>query len=377
MPKTAAHAVLRVRLAMSAQVGFVYKKSFHIMIKAFFGVFCLLGLLSRPALADVINYQGRLSLNGTPISGVNRFKFALIGEQGATVWTSEAIPLQVNNGVYAVRLGDSQQAPPIPVTVLQETSLKLRIWLDRNEKGWIPVGNDVPVSYEKPLSSSGGSGENRAILAELRDIHALLAGQQKNNQNNPPPEPPQIVTVSITGAPSLGKAEAPLVLIEFLDYQCPFCSRYQNDVFARLKTNYVDTGKLRVIACNLPLPFHSAAEPAARAAICATAQGKFWALRDQLFVTGRALSSEAISQAVQAAGMDAAKYAACTNDTATTETLLKDGQEAKEAGIEATPSFVLGRAVAGKVTGLKIIGAQPYPNFAAEIDKMLAAGGGP
>jgi protein-disulfide isomerase len=254
----------------------------------------------------------------------------------------------------------------------QAAILKLRIWLDRNEKGWSRVGDDALVSYENnPTAISGG--DNGAILAELRGIHSLLAGQQRNN---PAPEPPQIVTVSITNAPSLGKTNASLVLVEFTDFQCPFCIRFQNEVFARLKTNYVDTGKLRIVSRNLPLAFHSFAGPAARAAICANAQGKFWPMRDKLFAANPSLSIEAINQAGRDAGLDLAALAVCATNPATADLLLKDGAEAKAAAIEATPSFVLGRAVAEKVTGLKIIGAQSYTGFAAEIDKMLAAGGG-
>jgi protein-disulfide isomerase len=343
-------------------------------MKAFFWVLCSFVLLTVAVEADVINYQGRLSENGAPFNGISHFKFALIGEQGAAVWSSQEIALQVNDGIYAVRLGDSAQAPPINAAVLdQGSAIKLRIWLDRNEKGWVKVGDDIPVAYETTSPSITSGGESSAILAELRDIHALLAGQQKAA---PAPDSPQIVTVSIAGAPSLGNTEAPLVLVEFTDFQCPFCIKFQSEVFAQLKTNYVDTGKLRVVSHNLPLPFHPFAEPAALAAICADAQGKFWPMREKLFAIGNPLSLEAINHVAQSVGLDAANYAACVTNAETAGVLLKDGQEAKAAAIDATPSFVLGRDVGGKVTGLKIVGAQPYANFAAEINKMLAAGGG-
>jgi protein-disulfide isomerase len=343
-------------------------------MQPFLKAICCLILLTGQALAEVINYQGRLSVNGVPVNGISRFKFALVGEQGAAVWSSQEIILQVNHGVYAVRLGDSAQAPTISEALLhQGTPVKLRIWFDRNEKGWARVGDDILVSRENAAPPIAGGGEGSAMLAELREIHALLAGQNKGEH---PPEAPQIVTVSIVGAPSLGKAGAPLVLVEFTDFQCPFCIKFQNEVFARLKTNYVDTGKLRIVSHNLPLAFHSFAGPAARAAICADAQGLFWPMREKLFAAGKSLSDEAINQVARDVGLDAAKFAACVTNKDTADVLLRDGQEAKTAAIEATPTFVLGRDVAGKVTGLKIIGAQPYAAFASEIDKMLAAGGG-
>ena len=87
---------------------------------------------------------------------------------------------------------------------------------------------------------------------------------------------------------SLGRADAPLTIVEFTDYQCPYCRQFQAQTFAQLKKNYIDTGKLRFIVRDLPLEFHSAARPAAEAAHCAAEQGKFWEMHHALLDRQRA-----------------------------------------------------------------------------------------
>ena len=276
--------------------------------------------------------------------------------------------MNVSNGAYAVRLGDSAQAPPISDAVLRGVvPLKLRVLFDRSEKGWAAAGADALLTRDKPPEAIGGGNETSAILSELREIHALLAGKQGGTQ----PQTPEIVTVPIAGAPSLGNADAPLVLVEFTDFQCTFCVKFHNEAFEQLKTQYVAAGKLRVVSHHVPLPFHQFAEPAARAAHCAEAQGKFWQMRERLFAANGTLSDDTIKQAAQDAKLDMVQFEACFTSKETAAAVQNDMQQAKVVGIEATPTFVLGKVVEGTVTGLKIIGAQPFTSFEAEIKKQL------
>jgi protein-disulfide isomerase len=321
------------------------------------------------ACAGVINYRGRLSMHGAYLEGIGRFKFALVSAQGATLWASSEMPLSVSNGAYAVRLGDSAQAPPIPEAALQgKAPSRLRIWFQREAQRWAIAGPDVPLTDERPPPANLDGNQAAAILAELHEIRALLAS---NNQGGSRPLAPELVTVSTAGAPSLGAEDAPLVLVEFTDFQCAFCIKFQNEVFGQLKQKYVDTGKLRIVSRNLPLPMHEFAEASARAALCAGAQGKFWPVRDRLFAANGALAPESLKEITRAAGLDAARLEECAATAETAEAVRKEMEEAKAAGIEATPTFVLGKAKGGKVMGLKIVGAQPLASFEAEIDKQL------
>src|SRR5262249_28915851 len=119
------------------------------------------------------------------------------------------------------------------------------------------------------------------ILNELRQIRQLLEKQQQAR----PGQPAQEITrakMSLDGMAMLGSKDAPLTMVEFTDYQCPFCQRFHVMTFSELKRQYIDTGKMRFFSRDLPLDFHPNAMRAAQAARCANDQGQFWTLRDRM-----------------------------------------------------------------------------------------------
>src|SRR5262249_24712376 len=117
-----------------------------------------------------------------------------------------------------------------------------------------------------------------AILNELRQIRRLLERptQQASPVTAPAASPVEHVKVGTAGSYSLGSSDAALTLVEFTDYQCPFCKQFHDTTFQQLKTNYIDTGRLRFVHRDLPLDFHEHALKAAQAARCAGEQDKFW-----------------------------------------------------------------------------------------------------
>src|SRR5215469_3509403 len=119
------------------------------------------------------------------------------------------------------------------------------------------------------------------ILNELRQIRQLL---EKQGAAAPQQGGEQITKAKISteGAYSIGSQNAPLTMVEFTDFQCPFCERFHTSTFADLKRDYIDTGKLRFVSRDLPLDFHPNAMQAAEAARCAGEQGQFWAMRDRM-----------------------------------------------------------------------------------------------
>src|SRR3989338_5451600 len=128
-----------------------------------------------------------------------------------------------------------------------------------------------------------------AILKELQAIRQLLEQMQRQQaQPRPvqqpvqPPAPPAKVKVRSDGPYWLGKADAPVTVVEFTDYQCPFCRRFHQSAFEEIKKNYIDTGKVRFVSRDLPLDIHANAARAAHAARCAGEQGKFWEMRHLL-----------------------------------------------------------------------------------------------
>lgn len=334
--------------------------------------FALGALAAAPLMAEVVNYQGRLRIDGAAFSGTGHFRFALIGADGTAVWNSGDVTVPVQDGRYAVRLGEA--AGSMPITAQELASSRIRIWFQRDGKQWDLIGADVPLPAAGAAAAPAPVDQQAQILAELRAIHSLLAANNRPQQAAAPqaPAPPQIVTVASEGAPSLGEATAPLTMVEFADFQCPFCVRFEKDVLPQLKAKYVSTGKLRLVSRRLPLPFHNFAAPAAQAAVCADEQGKFWAMSDRLYSASSELSAAAIDNAATAAGLDGDTYKACMVKGTGKPVVQADGDDAKAAGITGTPTFVLGRAVGGKLTGIKIVGAMPLADFEAQIDRLLA-----
>jgi len=151
--------------------------------------------------------------------------------------------------------------------------------------------------------------------------------------------------IDTTGSPFLGKKDAPVTLVIFSDFQCPFCSKIQPLIEEALKNN---PDKLKVVFKHLPLQMHKEAEPAALAAIAADEQGKFWQMHDALFAAKK-LSAETIEQAAKDIGLDMEKF---KKDVASAETkakLQKDMTDAGKAGVGGTPTlFINGRQVKGR-----------------------------
>jgi protein-disulfide isomerase len=362
---------------------------------------CLLalGLAGRlPAQSPaILNYQGRVSVDDKNFNGTAYFVFSIQDTNGVILWSSGNFPtrgttnlppgvwrLNVRDGLYHIRLGDrSAGMPLLDAGLLRNASApQLRVWFNDGLKGWLPLAGDAPLhSAFHPAAATAATSatatgtltaaQGDTILRELREVRGML--QKQPGPTAPAPETPKTVTVPLGDSPSLGRADAPLVLVEFTEYQCPYCKRAHDGVLVELQKKFIETGKLRLVSRNLPLPFHPNAEPAAHAAMCAHAQQQFWPMRDRLFVNTAALSQADFLKAAEELKLDLKAFEACLAAKPYAAQIARDKQDAAAAGITGTPTFVLGRAQAGKVTGLLIVGAKPLPFFEAEIEKLLPA----
>lgn len=190
------------------------------------------------------------------------------------------------------------------------------------------------------------------------------------------PTPAPVPVTAGTDAPQsdgrvLGAEDAPVTVIEFTDLQCPYCARFARDTWPRIRKEYVDTGKVRFATRDLPLRFHDFAVPAAVAARCAGAQGKYWEYREALFAAQSRLGSEPYAGLASQLGLDAARFATCRADPAMLEAVRQDAVLAAANGISGTPSFVIGRVVDGEFTGEVVAGAESFERFAARLDALL------
>lgn len=168
--------------------------------------------------------------------------------------------------------------------------------------------------------------------------------------------------VASEGFPSIGPAGAPITIVEFSDYQCPFCRRWHQEVYQPLMEAY--PGKIRLVYRHLPLTsIHPEAFPAAEAVMCAGEQDAYWDYHEKLFSSDQ-LGADVYEQYAQELGLDLAKFEACITEGRYRDAIQADSDFAVNLGARSTPTFF--------INGLAVVGAQPLDVFRQVIDKELA-----
>jgi len=179
-------------------------------------------------------------------------------------------------------------------------------------------------------------------------------------------DPPR-TQVSADDDPSYGPANAPVTIIEFSDFQCPFCSRVGPSL-TKLKERFGDS--IRIVFRDLPIQqIHPQAAKAAEAASCANEQKKFWEMHDTLFANQQKLDVPSLKQHAATIGLDAAAFATCLDSGKYATDWQKDSADAAAAGVNSTPAFF--------INGRPLIGAQPYEQFAEIVAEELGRLGKP
>lgn len=168
--------------------------------------------------------------------------------------------------------------------------------------------------------------------------------------------------IPIEGSPSLGPEDAPITIVEFSDFQCPFCRRFHDDTYQALLDAY--PGQIRFVYRHLPLTsIHPDAFPAAVASMCAHEQEAFWPYHDKLF-SGELLGREVYLQYATDLQLDTAAFEACLDSDRNNAVIQADSDFAINLGVNSTPTFF--------INGLAVIGAQPLNVFTQIIDQELA-----
>ena len=179
------------------------------------------------------------------------------------------------------------------------------------------------------------------------------------------------VDVSVDDDPMLGNPKAKITLVEFSDFQCPFCRSLWSGAFQQIKKEYIDTGKVRFVYRDFPLSFHPGAVPAAQGAQCANEQDKFWEMHDKIFQeqekqgegTVQFSAADISKWAGQVPGLDMNKWNECFNSNKYQAEVAKDLEDGTAYGVSGTPTIF--------INGSALVGAQPFSAFKAEIDKFL------
>ncbi|MGD2138089.1 MAG: thioredoxin domain-containing protein, partial [Gammaproteobacteria bacterium] len=211
-----------------------------------------------------------------------------------------------------------------------------------------------------------------AILIELRAIRALLENIEKQGSSKTKRAArPATAKVAISGQPAMGDPEAPVTVVEFTDYQCPFCLRFTENTFPALKEKYIDTGKVRWVAFNLPMSFHPHARKAAQAALCAGDQGMFWEMRTVLFQNPQKLDEKYLPGYAGDLSLDVAAFEACLNGDSHLADIEREAKAANAVRLTGTPSFIIGKTASDEISGRVIIGAQKLTAFESAIQQAL------
>ncbi len=214
--------------------------------------------------------------------------------------------------------------------------------------------------------------EQRAIRKEIQDLVNSL-----RDRGAPSTRDLRDLTISVGRGPSQGNDNAVLTIVEFSDYQCPFCGRHARETFPQIRRDYIDTGKLKYVFRDFPLEaIHGDALKAAEAAHCAGEQGKYWEMHDRLFANQRALGAAQLSLYAQALGLDPQPFGQCLGSGKYAAEIRKDLEDGQKAGVRGTPTFFLGLTDAkdSQIRAVKmIVGAQPYARFKQAIETLLAS----
>jgi len=228
--------------------------------------------------------------------------------------------------------------------------------------------------------STGGSGSNAG---------GTVKGEQAVPTPTPTPTPtqptipptPQTATTSIDDDAVLGNRNtATVAIVEFSDYECPYCERFVTQTMPQIKQNYIDTGQAILVFRDLPLDFHNpAAEKDAMATECAKEQGgdaSFYQMHDKIFENtpgnGAGLDNDELATLAVEIGLNGELLKTCVNDGRFKTEVAADAADAAKAGINGTPGFVVGKLSAdGSVEGTVITGAQPYSEFQSAIEAYL------
>lgn len=212
--------------------------------------------------------------------------------------------------------------------------------------------------------------QQQQILASLDELKQLL----KTHNGPPPIKAPE--TMSVAGEPFRGESDASLAIIEYADFECPFCRRFEHDTYPQIRAAYIETGKVKYFYRDMPLPFHEHSMPAARAARCAAEQGKLWEMHDSLFDDPASLNTGDIDARAAKLGIDTAKLDTCMSSARFADVIQRSMTEASGMQISGTPTFLIGTlGPGGDLVSVKktVVGAFPFEAFKAVIEPLLAA----
>lgn len=227
----------------------------------------------------------------------------------------------------------------------------------------------IPGAKQATLTlSRGGQSQTTQVIMSADGRYVVFGEVEDVNSD---PFKAIAAKIKIDGSPIKGPKDAPVTIVEYSDFQCPYCARAHQTIANQVMKEY--DGKVRLVYKNFPLGFHKWAEPAGIAGECAFDQDpdSFWKLYDYLFDNQQQITPENVKakseEALKGTKVDMAKWADCYDNKKTLDRVKADMAEGQSVGVTGTPAFL--------INGRKISGAQPFQNFKAIIDDELQRAG--
>jgi protein-disulfide isomerase len=215
--------------------------------------------------------------------------------------------------------------------------------------------------------------ELRALTAQLGDLRAALG--VVSSRPGRPATPAVNTKVSLFGAPTRGTPAAPVAIIEYADFQCPYCAVFFQTTLPAIEDAYIETGKVLFAFRHLPLvEIHPRALPAGRAARCAADQGRFWEYHNRLFSDPTALDDESLMTTATAVGLDAGRFRECLGSAESAARIQQEASAAAGLLVAAgTPTFLVGRLSSDGSVAVsdRIDGTREFEVFQRVLDRLL------
>ncbi len=201
--------------------------------------------------------------------------------------------------------------------------------------------------------------------------NSRIEGLTRFGSGNVVPEPDQgRVEVGLDNDPVLGESGALVTIVEFSDFQCPFCRSFWRDTLPQIKKNFIDSGKVKFVYRDFPLPIHPSAPKSAEAAECAREQGQYWEMHDKIFSEQDLLGQGTVQYDVndlknwaREIGLNTKDFNSCLDSGKYQAEVEKDLADGQRAGVSGTPTIF--------INGRRVVGAQPYTAFAQVIEEEL------
>ncbi|HEX9081815.1 MAG TPA: thioredoxin domain-containing protein [Holophagaceae bacterium] len=241
---------------------------------------------------------------------------------------------------------------------------------------WLSGGGGLEAQQPSPVPEASLREQIQALQEGQRRILAELAAiQARLGTPSALPKPGAIVSVNVHGEPFRGAAAARVAILEYSDFDCPFCAKFANGTLRQLESDYIQSGRVKYFFRDLPLPEHPQADYKAQVARCAGAQGKFWEAHDRLFSDLRPLDAFRLAAFIHNLGLDPVAFKADLDSGRFAQAIHLSEQSAERLQVRGTPAFLLGAlSPDGQVLRVSrvLLGAPDYATFREILDGLLA-----